>query len=136
LRFWTKKRRFCEIKKGFYENKEIALKIVETDQKSKQLFEQKKIYSLRFISHKNISKYIGYSIINQLFYLLFECSSFGSLKNYLIENFILDEKDFLLILKQISEGLHFLHKDFRNENQFKRSYIAHKDFKSEKYSFF
>jgi serine/threonine protein kinase len=71
-------------------------------------------------------------------YLLFENSSFGfgSLKNYLIENFILDEKDFLLILKQISEGLHFLHKDFRNENQFKRSYIAHKDFKSEKYSFF
>jgi hypothetical protein len=50
LRFWTKKRRFCEIKKGFYENKEIALKIFENDQQSKQVFEQEKnIYSLSFI---------------------------------------------------------------------------------------
>ena len=29
------------------------------------------------------------------------------------------------------EGLHFLHKDFRNEKQFKRPSIAHRDFKSE-----
>ena len=29
------------------------------------------------------------------------------------------------------EGLHFLHKDFRNEKQFKRPPIAHRDFKSE-----
>ena len=70
-----------------------------------------------FIPHENISKYFGYSINNQLFYPLFEYSSFGSLKNYLIENFILNEKDFLLILKQMHEGLHFLHEDFRNEKQ-------------------
>lgn len=70
-------------------------------------------------------------LIIQLINLLFEYSSFGSLKNYLIENFILNEKYFLLILKQINEGLHLLHKGFRNENQFKRSSIAHRDFKSE-----
>ena len=37
----------------------------------------------------------------------------------------------ILILKQMHEGLHFLHKDFRNEKQFKRQPIAHRDFKSE-----
>ena len=34
------------------------------------------------------------------------------------------------------EGLHFLHKDFRNEKQFKRLPIAHRDFKSENILFF
>ena len=41
------------------------------------------------------------------------------------------KKFFLLILKQIHEGFHFLHKDFRNEKQFKRTLIAHRDFKLE-----
>ena len=58
------------------------------------------------------------------------------LKNYLNENFILNEKDFLLILKKMHEGLHFLHKDFRNEKQFKRPPIVHRDFKSENILFF
>ena len=34
------------------------------------------------------------------------------------------------------EGLHFLHKDIRNEKQFKCPPIAHRDFKSENIPFF
>ena len=40
---------------------------------------------------------------------------------------------FLLILKHIHENLH---KDFRNEQQFKRPPTAHTDFKSENILFF
>lgn len=48
-------------------------------------------------------------------HIIIICSSFGALKNYL------NRKHFLLLLKQISKGLHFLHKDLRNENQ--RKYL-------------
>jgi len=49
------------VKKGFYENKEIALKIFENDQQSKQFFKhERSIYSLPFIQHKNILKYFSY----------------------------------------------------------------------------
>jgi hypothetical protein len=43
------------MKKVFNENKEIALKIFENDQQSKQLFEhEKNIYLLPFIQHRNV----------------------------------------------------------------------------------
>ena len=36
-----------------------------------------------------------------------------------------------LLLKQISEGLHSLYEDFRNENQLKSPPISHRDFESQ-----
>ena len=39
--------------------------------------------------------------------------------------------NFLSILEQSHEGLHFLHKYFRNKKQFKRPPTALRDFKSE-----
>lgn len=68
--------------------------------------------------------------------LVVEYCPSGTLKEYLNSNRISNENDFLNILKEISEGVHFLHKDFRNESQNKRSPIAHRDLKSENILFF
>ena len=41
---FSKKKRFCGIKNGFCENKEIALTTFGNDKQSKQLFEQEEKY--------------------------------------------------------------------------------------------
>ena len=55
----------------------------------------------------------------------------GSLKDVLRSRLLTDENELISMIKQISEGLHYLHTDFRMRNGLTRSPIAHRDLKSE-----
>ncbi|CAF3951087.1 unnamed protein product, partial [Rotaria magnacalcarata] len=74
--------------------------------------------------------YYGYSINNNdNYYIITELSQHGSLRDVLRSRLLKDENELLLICKQISNGLEYLHKDKENENV--RPRIAHRDFKSD-----
>ncbi|CAM4914168.1 unnamed protein product [Rotaria socialis] len=129
-----KKGKFSFIHKGMFNGQEVSIKqISNTDDinHSKQLFEhEKQIYSLKLMQHENILKYYGYSINNNdNYYIITELSQHGSLRDVLRSRLLKDENELLLICKQISNGLEYLHKDKENENI--RPRIAHRDFKSD-----
>jgi serine/threonine protein kinase len=75
-------------------------------------------------------RYYGYSINNLKYYLITELSEFGSLRDVLRSRLLKNETELLFLLKQISNGLEFLHNDYRNVVN-GRPPIAHRDFKSE-----
>jgi len=131
-----KRGRFSQLDKGLYKNQQVALKTFANEPQSTTLFDNEKfIYSLISIQHKNILKYFGFTR-SPTMRLVFEYCCNGSLKEYLNSNIISNESELLNMLKELSEGLHFLHKDFRNENENKRAPIAHRDLKSENILFF
>lgn len=76
-------------------------------------------------------RYFGYSISDDKLCLITSLSKFGSLKDVLRSRLLNNENEFILMLKQISEGLHYLHTDFRNKTNLTRPPIAHRDLKTE-----
>jgi serine/threonine protein kinase len=76
-------------------------------------------------------RYYGYSISEDKFCLITSLSKNGSLKDVLRSRLLNDENELLLIIKQISDGLHFLHTDYRNKDGLTRPPIAHRDLKTE-----
>lgn len=70
-------------------------------------------------------------IFDEKYCLITSLSENGSLKDVLRSRLLNDENEFLSILKQISEGVHYLHTDYRNRNGLTRSPIAHRDLKSD-----
>ena len=68
------------------------------------------------------------------YYLISEYSNYGSLRDVLRNRLLKDEKELIFLCQQISSGLEYLHRDFRNrlsEQRNERPPIAHRDFKSE-----
>lgn len=68
------------------------------------------------------------------YYLITEYSVNGSLRDVLRSRLLKDKNELLLICKQISSGVEYLHHDFRDRNTSEtltRPPIAHRDLKSE-----
>ncbi|CAF1528501.1 unnamed protein product [Rotaria sp. Silwood1] len=128
-----KKGRFSEIYQARLNNKQVAVKILSNKIDlihSKILFEhEKNIYSLTNMKHKNILEYYGYCITNDDNYIIVELSKYGSLSDVLEKRLLKDEYELILILKDISDGLEYLHTDYRRFNS--RPPIAHRDLKSD-----
>lgn len=70
-------------------------------------------------------------IFDDKYCLVTSLSVNGSLKDVLRSRLLKDERELLLILKEISEGVHYLHTDYRNRNDLIRSPIAHRDLKTD-----
>lgn len=67
-------------------------------------------------------------------YLIFEYSCNGSLRDVLRSRLLVDKNELLLICKQISSGVEYLHHDYRDRNnnlKIGRPPIAHRDLKCE-----
>ncbi|CAF1391737.1 unnamed protein product [Rotaria sordida] len=132
-----KKGRFSLIYQGKLNNEQVAIKSISNKNDlihSNKLFENEKdIYSLPNMDHENIVKYYGYSITNDNNYIILELSKYGSLRDVLRKRLLKDEYELILISKQISNGLEYLHNDFRRNNSKENSRppIAHRDFKSD-----
>ncbi|UJR34390.1 hypothetical protein I4U23_021798 [Adineta vaga] len=128
-----KKGKFSMIYQGFYQNNSIAIKTLSDlslNNEGKKLFlNEKQIYSSSFMEHENILKYYGYSIDKDKYYLLTELSLNGSLRDVLRLRLLNNEEELFFLLKGISNGLEYLHRDFRLNNS--RSSIAHRDLKSD-----
>ncbi len=86
---------------------------------------------LLIIELYSIWRYYGYSKNVDKLCLITELSENGSLQDVLRSRLLKDEKELILILKQISEGIQYLHNDYRNRDGITRPPIAHRDFKSE-----
>jgi len=80
---------------------------------------------------KLFNRYYGYSKCNDKLCLITELSENGSLRDVLHSRLLNDENELILILKDISSGVEYLHKEYRNENKIIRPSIAHRDLKSE-----
>ncbi len=86
---------------------------------------------LLIIEFCSIWRYYGYSKNVDKLCLITELSENGSLQDVLRSRLLKDEKELILILKQISEGVQYLHNEYRNENELIRPSIAHRDLKCE-----
>ncbi|CAF3614050.1 unnamed protein product, partial [Rotaria sp. Silwood2] len=77
--------------------------------------------------------YYGYCVIDDNNCLVFELSKYGSLRDVLRSRLLKDENELILICKQISNGLEYLHSDYRRNNSKEKSRppIAHRDLKSD-----
>ena len=84
------------------------------------------------LKNNYLNRYYGYSIYSDEKYcLITSLSESGSLKDVLRSRLLRDENELLSILKQISEGVHYLHSDYRNRTGLTRPPIAHRDLKSD-----
>jgi len=130
-----KKGRFSEIYRSKYENKDFILKVLKetstNEQKSQLFHHEKQIYSLPHFQHENLLKYFGSFESNSNSTLIFELAPFGSLRDYLRENFINDDKQLIHCCSQIANGLEYLHRDYSQEISSRRYPIAHRDLKSD-----
>lgn len=121
---------------GFYKNSPVAIKSFESDPSRvnsiESIFEHEKdIFLLPNMEHENLVKFYGYASKEKSFYLLFDYADQGSLRDYLRLNRIDEDKILIEMLTQISNGVEYLHKDFRSTNPSNRSSIAHRDLKTE-----
>lgn len=80
-----------------------------------------------------LNRFYGYSITIDNNYIITELSKYGSLRDVLRSRLLKDENELILICLQISNGLEYLHTDFRKNSskENSRPSIAHRDFKSD-----
>jgi len=96
------------------------IQIFSSNSKKKNLENENEIYF----------RYYGYSINVDEYNLIFQLSLNGSLRDVLCSRLLNNDNELKMILENISNGVEYLHNDYREKN-FNRSSIAHRDLKTD-----